>query len=65
KIEGQSEQQREALASRIIANYSAGITDEDELVSVPNCRLGGELVMTARHAIEGAAGLGQILGQDL
>ncbi|WP_156941601.1 hypothetical protein [Mesorhizobium sp. WSM2561] len=26
---------------------------------------GGELVMTVRHAIEGAAGFGQILGQNL
>ncbi|TIN38844.1 MAG: hypothetical protein E5Y10_25010 [Mesorhizobium sp.] len=40
KIEGQSEQRREALASRIIANYLAGVTDEDELVSVPKLPLG-------------------------
>ncbi|ESX63801.1 hypothetical protein NKJ36_25375 [Mesorhizobium sp. M0142] len=33
KFEGQSEQRREALASRILANYTAGITHEEELVS--------------------------------
>ncbi len=33
KREGASEHLREALASRILANYTAGITDEDELVS--------------------------------
>ncbi|MER8830038.1 hypothetical protein NKH73_28045 [Mesorhizobium sp. M0938] len=40
KIEGQSEQRREALASRILANYSAGLTDEDELVSASKLPLG-------------------------
>ncbi len=33
KREGDSEHLREALAPRILANYTAGITDEDELVS--------------------------------
>nr|WP_244439960.1 hypothetical protein [Mesorhizobium metallidurans] len=40
KIEGQSEQRREALASRIIANFWAGITDEDELVLASKLPLG-------------------------
>lgn len=40
KIERQSEQRHEALASRILANYFAGITDEDELVSVSKLPLG-------------------------
>ncbi|PTE12410.1 hypothetical protein [Mesorhizobium helmanticense] len=40
KIEGQSEQRREALASRIIANFSAGITDEDDLVLASKLPLG-------------------------
>ena len=40
KIEGQSDSRREQLASRIIANYSAGITDEEELVSVSKLPLG-------------------------
>ncbi|MEI8700154.1 MAG: hypothetical protein E5Y88_24840 [Mesorhizobium sp.] len=33
KVDGQSEQQREVLASRIIANYMAGVVDEEELLS--------------------------------
>lgn len=33
KTEGQSPERREALASRIIANYQRGIRDEEELVS--------------------------------
>jgi hypothetical protein len=40
KIELQSKERREALASRIIANYMAGITDEDELVSASKLPLG-------------------------
>ncbi|MET3579864.1 hypothetical protein ABID19_002895 [Mesorhizobium robiniae] len=40
KMDGQSEQRREALASRILANYSAGLTDEDELVSASKLPLG-------------------------
>ncbi|RWO61640.1 MAG: hypothetical protein EOS14_10515 [Mesorhizobium sp.] len=33
RYDGQSEQQRETLASRIIANYMAGVVDEEELLS--------------------------------
>ncbi|RWQ33602.1 MAG: hypothetical protein EOS21_29245 [Mesorhizobium sp.] len=33
KVDGQSEQQREVLASRILANYMAGVVDEEELLS--------------------------------
>ncbi|MDX8500646.1 hypothetical protein RFM99_19770 [Mesorhizobium sp. VK4C] len=40
KEEHQSRQRREALASRVIANYQAGIRDEDELVSVSKLPLG-------------------------
>ncbi|RWC19165.1 MAG: hypothetical protein EOS51_15575 [Mesorhizobium sp.] len=40
KAEGQSTQHREAIASRIIANYEAGITDEEELVSASKLPLG-------------------------
>ncbi|MDX8495505.1 hypothetical protein RFN29_28505 [Mesorhizobium sp. VK22B] len=40
KEEHQSQQRREALASRVIANYQAGIRDEDELVSVSKLPLG-------------------------
>lgn len=40
KFEGQSEHQREALASRIIANFEAGISDEDELASASKLPLG-------------------------
>ncbi|CAH2408007.1 conserved hypothetical protein [Mesorhizobium escarrei] len=40
KREGDSEHLREALASRILANYTAGITDEDELVSASKLPLG-------------------------
>jgi hypothetical protein len=40
KVDTQSEQRREALASRIIANYSAGITDEEELASASKLPLG-------------------------
>ncbi|RWN54259.1 hypothetical protein [Mesorhizobium sp.] len=40
KLEGQSTGQREALASRIIANYMAGVTDETELISLSRQPLG-------------------------
>ena len=40
KIDGQSEQQREALASRIIANYMAGVVEEEELLSASKQALG-------------------------
>ncbi|WP_040592241.1 hypothetical protein [Mesorhizobium metallidurans] len=40
KGEGQSEHQRETIASRILANYMAGVVDEDELVSVSRQALG-------------------------
>jgi hypothetical protein len=40
KIDGQSEQQRETLASRIIANYMAGVVDEEELFSASRLPLG-------------------------
>ncbi|MDX8448303.1 hypothetical protein [Mesorhizobium captivum] len=40
KEEHQSQQRREALASRVIANYQTGIRDEDELVSVSKLPLG-------------------------
>lgn len=38
--EALSEQQREALASRIIANYMVGLVDEDELLSASRQALG-------------------------
>ncbi|PTE08497.1 hypothetical protein [Mesorhizobium helmanticense] len=34
KRKGETEAHREALASRIVANYMAGITDEAELLAV-------------------------------
>ncbi|UVK47925.1 hypothetical protein BPNPMPFG_005439 [Mesorhizobium sp. AR07] len=40
KGESESEAQREALASRIIANYMAGITDEAELLALSRQPLG-------------------------
>ncbi|RWB28270.1 MAG: hypothetical protein EOQ42_14835 [Mesorhizobium sp.] len=40
KIEGQSPERREAIASRIIANYMAGMRDEEELVSASKLPLG-------------------------
>jgi hypothetical protein len=40
KVEGESQERREALASRIIANYQAGIRDEEELVSTSRLPLG-------------------------
>jgi hypothetical protein len=39
KIDGQSDE-REAIASRVIANYMAGVTDETELVSLSRQPLG-------------------------
>jgi hypothetical protein len=40
KDEHQSPDQREALASRLLANYLAGIRDEGELLSVSKLPLG-------------------------
>ena len=40
KLEGMPEDQLETLASRIIANYMAGITDEAELISLSRQPLG-------------------------
>ena len=40
KFEGETDGEREARASRIIANYMAGITDEAELVSMSRQPLG-------------------------
>lgn len=40
KREGDSEHLREALAFQILANYTAGITDEDELASASKLPLG-------------------------
>ncbi|MBB6409104.1 hypothetical protein [Mesorhizobium sangaii] len=40
KREGDSDASREALASRIIANYMAGITDEAELLALSRQPLG-------------------------
>ena len=40
KLDNQSRDAREAIASRIIANFMAGITDEDELVSLSKQPLG-------------------------
>ncbi|MBZ9758147.1 hypothetical protein LB524_22925 [Mesorhizobium sp. ESP6-5] len=40
KTEGQSPEHRRALASRIIANYQAGIRDEEELMAVSKLPLG-------------------------
>ena len=40
KLDNQSRDAREAIASRIIANYMAGITDEVELVSLSKQPLG-------------------------
>ncbi|RUV66255.1 MAG: hypothetical protein EOR30_29310 [Mesorhizobium sp.] len=40
KIESESEHRREVLASRILENYTAGFTDEDELVSASKLPLG-------------------------
>ncbi|TPM31471.1 hypothetical protein [Mesorhizobium sp. B2-3-4] len=40
KVEGQSQADRDLLASRIIANYMAGVRDEAELVSLSRQPLG-------------------------
>ncbi|RWN25253.1 hypothetical protein [Mesorhizobium sp.] len=40
KVDGQSAHQRETLASRIIANYMAGVVDEEELLSASRQPLG-------------------------
>jgi hypothetical protein len=40
KRENQSNDARDALASRIIANYRAGVVDESELVSLSKQPLG-------------------------
>ncbi|MEI9416849.1 hypothetical protein [Mesorhizobium sp. Cs1321R2N1] len=40
KAEGQSPEGHEALASRVIANYQAGIRDEEELAAVSKLPLG-------------------------
>ncbi|TPN79643.1 hypothetical protein FJ987_14425 [Mesorhizobium sp. CU2] len=39
-IEGETAEQKEARASRIIANYMAGITDEAELIELSRRPLG-------------------------
>jgi hypothetical protein len=39
-IEGETADQKEARASRIIANYMAGITDEAELIELSRRPLG-------------------------
>ena len=40
KLDGQSPEAREALASRIIATYMAGVVDEAELVTLSRQPLG-------------------------
>jgi hypothetical protein len=40
KVDGQSAHQRDMLASRIIANYMAGVVDEEELISASRQPLG-------------------------
>ncbi|MDX8438367.1 hypothetical protein [Mesorhizobium australafricanum] len=40
KSEHQSVERREALASRVLANYQAGIRDEDELLLASKLPLG-------------------------
>ncbi|WP_317452354.1 MULTISPECIES: hypothetical protein [Mesorhizobium] len=40
KLENQSPDERDAIASRIIGNYMAGVVDEDELVSLSRRPLG-------------------------
>lgn len=39
-VAGETEEQKEARASRIIANYMAGITDEAELIELSRKPLG-------------------------
>jgi hypothetical protein len=40
RVAGETEEQKEARASRIIANYMAGITDESELIELSRKPLG-------------------------
>jgi len=40
KLDQQSTDEREALASRIIANYMAGVNDESELIALSRLPLG-------------------------
>jgi hypothetical protein len=40
KVAGESPAEQEARASRIIANYMAGISDEDELIALSRQALG-------------------------
>ncbi|WP_296743586.1 hypothetical protein [Mesorhizobium sp.] len=40
RVAGETEEQKEARASRILANYMAGITDEAELVELSRKPLG-------------------------
>ena len=40
RVDGETEQQKEARASRIIANYMAGIKDEAELIELSRRPLG-------------------------
>ena len=40
KLDGQSQEARDAVASRIIANYMAGVREEAELVSLSRQALG-------------------------
>ncbi|TGP21786.1 MULTISPECIES: hypothetical protein [unclassified Mesorhizobium] len=40
RVDGETEEQKEARASRIIANYMAGITDEAELIELSRKPLG-------------------------
>ncbi|RWM08396.1 hypothetical protein [Mesorhizobium sp.] len=40
RVAGETEEQKQARASRIIANYMAGITDEAELVELSRKPLG-------------------------
>ncbi|MBZ9677922.1 hypothetical protein [Mesorhizobium sp. ES1-1] len=40
RLDGQAEDTRDAIASRIIANYMAGVVDEAELVSLSRQPLG-------------------------
>ncbi|RWO42806.1 MAG: hypothetical protein EOS11_14545 [Mesorhizobium sp.] len=40
KVGAQSEKQRETLASRIMANYMAGVVDEEDLLSASKLPLG-------------------------
>ncbi|RWM13319.1 MAG: hypothetical protein EOR73_29465 [Mesorhizobium sp.] len=42
EIDGQSAHQRQALASRIIADYMAGALEEADFFRLPNNRWGGK-----------------------